>query len=95
MVTTQTSAIQPIQGITCYAVQFSWTSFSGDGTEIINTNGSNDGIIWTVVDSFIPTGTTGNRMLNVEKAGYRFIQLTYVPGSTTGTLTASISGKII
>ena len=91
----QTSPAQVIQGISLYCVQFSWTGFSGSGSEVISTEGSNDGIVWTTVDSFIPTGTTGNRLLNVEKAGYRFVQLVYAPASSSGSLSATISGKVI
>lgn len=95
MSTAQPSEQQSIEGITCYAVQFNWTGFTGDGTETISTSASNDGITWTAVDTFIPTGTTGSRMLNVEKAGYRFVRIFYVPGTTVGNLTAHISGKVI
>ena len=91
----QPSAPVVIQGITNYAIQCSWTGFTGDGTETITTSASNDEVIWTPVDSFIPTGTTGSRMLNVEKAGYRFVRVFYVPGTTVGSLTVTISGKII
>ena len=91
----QPSGPVAIQGITCYAVQCSWTGFTGSGTETITTSASNDGIIWTPVDTFIPSGSTGSRMLNVEKAAYRFIQIFYVPGTTSGVLNVSISGKVI
>lgn len=95
MATDQVSATQTIEGISCYAVQYSWSAFSGDGTEIISTLGSNDGEIWTSVDAFIPSGTTGNRLLNVEKAGYAFVSIEYTAGSTSGTLLVTISGKVI
>jgi len=84
-----------ISSISCYAIQCSWTNFTGDTTERIITSGSNDGVIWTAVDTFVPSGSTGNRLLNVEKAGYRFVKLSYTQGITTGTLFATISGKVI
>lgn len=96
MNTTQTSTSIPVQGITCYAIQSSWTGFTGDGTEKITTYASNDEIIWSQIDSFIPTTTVANGMLNVEKAGYRFVRVIYTPGSgTVGTLLITISGKVI
>ena len=91
----QTSQAQPIQGITCYAVQYIWSAFTGTGSEMITTSGSNDGVNWTQVDNFIPMGTTGSTMLNVEKAGYRFVQVVYTPATSSGSLTVSISGKVI
>jgi hypothetical protein len=91
----ETDAIS-IQSLTCYAVQTSWTGLTVSGGESIATWSSNDGEIWSVEDNFIPAGTTGNRMLNVEKAGYRFVKIVYTPGpSTVGTLLVTISGKVI
>lgn len=93
----QTSTIEQIDGMTCYAAQYKWTTFVGAAT--IFTEGSNVGGIdpndWTAVDTFLPTtGTTSNRMLNVEKAGYRFVRVRYVVNSaSSGTLTVTFNGK--
>lgn len=85
-----------IQGITCYAIQANWSGFAGDATARITTSGGNDSVNFTQVDSIIPTGTSGSYLLNVEKAGYRFIRLQYTQtGAPVGTLSASISGKVI
>jgi hypothetical protein len=86
-----------IEGLTCYAVQYKWISFVGNAT--IYTEGSNTGLDdeWTSVDTFLPTtGTTANRMLNVEKAGYRYVRVRYVVNSTSsGTIKVTLSGKVI
>lgn len=90
-----TSASKQIDGMTCYAVQYIWTTFVGTAT--IYTEGSNTGKsdAWTAVDTFLPTtGTTSNRLLNVEKAGYRYVRVRYViGGASSGALTVTINGK--
>lgn len=90
-----TSDAIAIQGITCYAIQSIWTGFNADSAARINTFGSNDGINWTQVDSVTPSGAASNYLLNVEKAGYRFVQVAYIQSAGAGSLTVSISGKII
>ncbi len=85
----------PIQGLTCYAVQSVWKDFNSDSNARIITSGSNDGITYTQIDSITPTGTTGSYLLNVEKAGYRFVKVAYTQRSGVGTLNTTISGKII
>lgn len=91
----QTSAIIPIQGLTCYSVQSIWTSFNSDSAARIITYGSNDGVNFTQVDSITPSSAAASYLLNVEKAGYRFVQVTYTQSAGSGSLTATISGKII
>jgi len=95
MASVQQSSVESVQYLTCYSIQCSWTSFAAGGNETIVTYASNDGNIWSAVDSFIPSGTTGNRMLNVEKCGYRFIKVIYTPNSSSGTLLVTVSGKVV
>ena len=93
-----TSQFQSIEGMTCYAVQFVYTSFVGNATFFTEgSNDNNDPNAWTPVDTFLPTsGTSTNRLLNVEKAGYRYVRVRYVVNSTSsGTLKVTISGKVI
>ena len=94
MATNQSGSVA-IQGLSCYAVQSSWAGFNSDASARIVTQGSNDNVNWTQVDSVTPSGTTGSYLLNVEKAGYRFVQVSYTQTSGVGTLTTTISGKII
>ncbi len=90
-----TSNPQGIEGVTCYAIQFSWTGFNDDTDAVLSTEASNDLEIWSVVDSFIPSDNTNNTMLNVEKAGYKYVRIKYVQVAGAGTLKAIISGKAI
>ena len=96
MAATINSPIESIQPLTCFAIQSNWTGFTGDAGARITTYGSNDGITFTSVDAVAPTGTTGSYLLNVEKAGYRFVKVIYTQTTTpTGSLFVSISGKAI
>lgn len=90
-----TSSSINIQNITCYAIQCYWTGFSAGGSETIYTEASNDDVNYTTIDAFIPSGTSNSNMLNVEKAGYRFVRIRYVPNGGTGTLSVTVSGKVI
>lgn len=90
-----TSPSETIEGLTCYCIQIGWTGFNSDSTAKITTFASNNNTLWTQIDAIIPTGTTGSYVLNVEKAGYRFVQVIYTQTAATGTLNGTISGKII
>lgn len=89
------SAIQAVQGITVYCIQADWTGFNADATARIVISASNLGVKYTQIDSIAPTSDTNSYMLNVEKCGYRFVQVAYTQTSGAGTLNVSISGKII
>ena len=85
-----------IQSITCYAVHAFWTGFGGDAGALITMYGSNDGVNFTAVSSTNPTGTSGSVLLNVEKAGYRFVRVDYTQTTTpAGSISINISGKVI
>lgn len=88
----QTSDALDINSFVLYAIQFSWASFSGTAT--FYTEGSNDGTIWTVVDSFIPSGSSGSRLLNVEKAAYAKVRIRYTQTGGAGTILAVLNGKV-
>lgn len=92
---TQTGDSIAIQGITCYTIQAGWTGFNGDTAARITVYASNNNTLWTQIDQIIPSGTTGSYIFNVEKAGYRFVKVIYTQTAATGTLNATISGKII
>lgn len=83
-----------IQSISLYCVQISWSGFSAVNPAItlLASNSSDEQFV--PVDSFIPTGTTGGRMINVEKAGYAYVKISYTCDSGSGTITASINGKV-
>lgn len=86
---------EEIQNVTCIAIQYIWTGFNEDVTASISTQGSNDDTNWATVDSFIPTGASSNRLLNIEKAGYAFIRCSYDQTAGVGSLTVILNSKAI
>lgn len=88
-----TSTSVNINDFVLYAIQFSWAGFSATSPTLY-TEGSNDGTIWTVVDSFIPSGSSGSRLLNVEKAGYAYVRVRYTQSAGAGTIKAVLNGKV-
>jgi hypothetical protein len=82
-----------INDFVIYCVQFSWSGFSAP-TSALYTEGSNDGNVWSIVDSFIPSGSTGSRLLNVEKAAYAYVRLRYTQSGGAGNITATLNGKV-
>ena len=88
-----TSNALNINDFVLYCVQFSWTGFSAP-TCALYTEGSNDGTIWTIVDSFIPSNGSGSRLLNVEKASYAYVRLRYTQSGGAGTIKATLNGKV-
>ena len=86
------SEIVDISEVTGYAVHFIW---SGNPTgsllvEASNTQNSSDFIL---VSTTALAGTADKKILNVEKAHYRFIKISYVRTSGTGNLSLHVSGK--
>lgn len=91
----QTSESQSIEGISCYAIEFSWTGFNEDVDARISIQGSNSNSIWSDIDVFTPTEAENSTLINIEKAGYKFVRVVYEQTAGAGTLTAHISGKVI
>lgn len=83
-----------VQSISFFSYQITWTGFTATSpvVTILASNSLSEQFI--AIDSFIPTGTTGGRLINVEKAGYAFVKVTYSCATGAGTLTASINGKV-
>ena len=88
-----TSSSTNINDFVIYCIQFSWSAFSAP-TSALYTEGSNDGNVWTIVDSFIPSGSTGSRLLNVEKAAYAYVRVRYTQSGGAGTIKAVLNGKV-
>lgn len=84
-----------IQGFSLYCVHYNWSAFSAIDPllEILASNSLDQP--FSVVDSYIPSGTTGNRLVNVEKAGYAYIKIKWSCTSASGAITASVNGKVI
>lgn len=88
----RTSVVQNINNFALFAVQYYWDTFAGNA--LVITEASNDGTNWTTVDSFIPSGATGSRMLNVEKAGYGYVRVRYTQTGASGNFSTSLNGKV-
>lgn len=88
-----TSNALNINDFVIYCIQFSWSTFSSP-TSALYTEASNDGNIWTSIDSFIPTAGSGSRILNVEKAAYAYVRVRYTQSGGSGNITAILNGKV-
>lgn len=102
MSTSNTSAPIPANSFSLYALQAWWTGFTASASDLIIIEATNDisdtidsNKVYTQIDAFIPVGTTGSVMLNVEKAGYAIIRIRYVTSGATGTLNTILNGKIM
>jgi hypothetical protein len=83
-----------IQSISLYCIQATWESLTAINP-IITLYGSNNlDEPFIQIDSFIPTGTKGGRLINVEKAGYAYVKVAYSCTSGSGKINVSINGKV-
>lgn len=98
MTSNQSSAAKDISGISLYALQYVWTGASGtlsiiiEATNVLENTQDAD---YSIIDNYSIVTATGNRMLNVEKAGYAKVRARIVQTIGTGTLKAIINGKVI
>lgn len=83
-----------IQSISLYCMQATWTGLSSVNPLITLYGSNNLDEPFIQIDSFIPTGSTGGRLINVEKAGYAYIKVAYTRTSGSGTINVSINGKV-
>jgi hypothetical protein len=89
-----------INGYSLYCVQHVWSGASGSWQIIVegtNFNTSDDAYYTTVDITNITASNvpTGNRMLNVEKAGYAYVRVRIAHTSGGGTLTSLLNGKVL
>lgn len=84
-----------IQGFSLYCVHYSWSGFSAVDPllEILGSNSLDQPFV--TIDNYIPSGITGGRLVNVEKAGYAYVKIKWSCTSANGAITASINGKVI
>lgn len=87
-----TSKVYDISTLGGFCVHQIWT-----GTPVGNLliSASNDGINFDAINSQAAGGVAGQNLLNVERAHYCYIQVTYTFTSGTGSLTCYVSGKRI
>ena len=105
MTSTVTSAVTVIKMLSQISYDISWTG-APIGTfyvQVSNTYSQNaDGTIlnpgnWTSLTLSAPTaaaGSASNGFIDVDATGAYAIRLQYVPSSGTGTLNATIAGKV-
>lgn len=87
------SAIVDMREIIGYSVQVVWSGASATNAACL-IKASNDGINFVEVASIAIDAASGNSLVNVERAMYAFLMLTFDKNSeTTGLLTAQLCGK--
>ena len=88
-----------IQSFSLFSVQFVFSSTFTAVTPVIKVLASNDeNAPFFVVDTYNPGaagGTSYSYLLNVQKAGYAFVKVSYQCASGSGTITATLNGKVI
>lgn len=83
-----------IQSISLYCMQVTWADLSAINP-IVTLSGSNSlDEPFVQIDSFIPIDSDGGRLVNVEKAGYAYVKVSYSCFSGSGTINVSINGKV-
>lgn len=105
MTTTVTSAVTVIQNTSMLSYDISWTgspngSFSVQASNTFTQN--SDGTVrnvgnWDTLplsSSTVITPGAGSGMIDIDASGFYAIRLVYTPTSGTGTLNATISGKV-
>lgn len=90
----QSSAAIDINSYSLYCVQYVWSGFSG--TSIVYLEGSNNNVNFVEVDKYHLSGSNGGRLINVEKAGYAYVRIRIEdPGTSSGTFSAILNGKVL
>lgn len=88
-----------IQSFSLYCVQVSFSSTFNAVSPEIKILGSNSvDEPFVSVATYTPVaagGTAYSYMLNVEKAGYALVKVSYTCASGAGTITATLNGKVI
>lgn len=85
-----TSTVIDIAEILLYSVHAIWT---GTPTGSISVQGSNDGTNFVEVASQATGGAAGQYLLNIEKAGYKYVRVQFIRTGSTGSLTVYLAGK--
>lgn len=105
MSTNITSAVTIIQNLSMLSYDISWTgtpvgTFSVQVSNTYTQNGA--GVVqnagnWTTLTLSSPTtatGSSGNGFIDIDEIGAFAIRLVYTAGSGSGTLNATIAGKV-
>jgi hypothetical protein len=81
-----------LDSVSRVAIQAAWSGTSPVGA--INVLGSNDDSTYSSIATNSVSTNTGDWLVNIENPAFRFVKVTYTATSGTGSLTATISGKI-
>jgi hypothetical protein len=95
MTTTVTSLVTIIQNTSKVSYDISWTG-TPVGTFSVQVSNTNPGN-WTPLTLSAPTtatGAPGNGFIDIDQIASYAIRLQYAPTSGTGTLNATIAGKV-
>ncbi len=89
-----------IDAYSLYCVQHVWSGASGSFQIIIEASNfdTDEDQYYTTIDITnvtVANSPVGNRMVNVEKAGYAFVRIRIAFTSGGATLTSKLNGKIL
>lgn len=90
MSTSLTSEVLDIAELVGYCIHAIWT---GTPNGQIRVQGSNDGTNFVNISTQNTGGSSGQYLLNVEHAHYRYLRLFYNRTGSTGALDCYVSGK--
>ena len=85
------SVSQNISNCSLYSMQYVWSVTTG--TITVTISASNNDKDFVAFDTFIPSALAGNRMVNIEKAGYKFFRVEVTASGATGLIMAIANGK--
>ena len=88
-----TSSVFDLRQSIGYAVQVAWSGVTGSGATLVVEIG-NDGVNYQELQTYTLSTSTGNNILNVERAMYQWVRLRFVAGSiSAGLLNCTMSIK--
>lgn len=86
------SEILDLGELTGYAVHAVWTG-DPDGTLIVSGSNTENPEDFVPVNAQTTGGEDGSHLLNVEKAHYKYVMVSYVPDTGNGVMNCRVSGK--
>jgi hypothetical protein len=86
-----------INGYSLYCIQHIWSGASGSWSVIVegsNVPGNKTDSDYSAIDTTVISTASGNRLINVERAGYSFVRVRIAYTSGGGTLTSILNAKV-
>lgn len=87
-----------LDGYSLFNIQHVWTGFTGSWNIIVeasNIQGTKTDNDYSTIYTTVVSGSSGNAMLNFEKAGFSFLRVRIVYASGGGSLKSILNGKIL